>query len=97
MQDMSISSAQLAPLQALSTLQTLLVTFECGAGREGLKLVGQMTGLRSLSLSDPVAHNGGLLQLLHLQQLTKLYYSYSDYYSPHSYTVVDLNCKVSRQ
>jgi hypothetical protein len=84
------SPAQLAPLQGLSKLHTLMVGLQCAPAGEGLEVVGRMTGLRSLSLAVPGAHKGGLLQLSQLQELTKLTYD-----SPCN-PPVKLTCEVSR-
>jgi hypothetical protein len=67
------SSERLRQLQGLSGLQTLrLATHD--AAPEGLEAVSQLTGLQELCLSVPNIA-GLLLQLTHLQQLTKLDYT----------------------
>jgi hypothetical protein len=66
---MTYGVAQLAPLTGLSLLSdlTLYPTRELA---EGLEVVGQLTGLRRLYLSDWITDGRLLLQLAQLKQLT---------------------------
>jgi hypothetical protein len=73
------STEGLAPLTGLTGLTSLRLRPIVGSVPEGLHVVCQLTGLKQLSVWDPVESGRLLLQLgMHLRQLTQLHYGRKD-------------------
>lgn len=69
---LAYSAGVFSPLQALSGLQTLTVSF--GDALEAVREVCELTGLRELDLHAAQADDQQLLQTTQLKQLTRLHY-----------------------
>ena len=88
MRDVRCTAELLAPLTGLSSLHELQLR-PVDRPSEGLEVVCQLTGLRSLHLTDQGVEEGQLRQLTQLQHLMKLFYVGPDAPRP-----IDLTSKV---